>query len=169
MKTTRFFCITAFMAMVAMSDVICAMTLPSENSETPASYTFMVYGDIPVAKTVFEENHYLGDAISTKWNTFIANYTYTYDVEVGLSNTGTELRKPVVYKAVERANKYVKKALKSGRMSNDEAVAIMSHTLDCANVICFEDETVEFEAAAKAAKTGEEVVALFRKVKLEKF
>ena len=39
--------------------------------------------------------------------------------------------------------------------------------LDCANVICFEEDTEAFEKKAKEAKTGEEVIDLFNRVKLE--
>ena len=51
-------------------------------------------------------------------------------------------------------------------MTRDEAVETMSHILDCANVICFEDGTEKFEDAAKAAKNGEDVIRLFEKVEL---
>ena len=42
----------------------------------------------------------------------------------------------------------------------------MSHILDCANVICFESDTENIEKAAREAKSGEDVVALFNKVEL---
>ncbi len=135
-------------------------------SKPDIEYTFRTYGDIPVAKTAFEEEHYLGNDVSKKWNTFIANYRHEYSVSVGLSNSGYEFVKPAVYNAVQRANKYVKKALKKNIMTRDEAVSTMSHILDCANVICFEDDTKKFEDAAKAAKSGEDVIRLFKKVEL---
>lgn len=182
MNAKRFLSVAAFMALVTVSgaqelamvdhradrvtEAAGAVNLAPEAVQSPA-FTFSVYGEIPVAKMAFEEEHYLGDAITTKWNTFLANYTRTYEVEVGFTNSGTELRKPAVYKAVERANKYVKKALKGGQLSREEAVATMAHLLDCANVICFEPDTEAFEDAAKAAKTGQQVVELFNAVKLE--
>lgn len=136
------------------------------DSKPAAEFVFHTYGDIPVAKTAFEEEHYLGGKVSEKWNTFIANYTNEYSVSVGLSSSGYEFVKPAVYNAVKRANKYVKKALKKNQMSRAEAVSKMSHVLDCANVICFESDTKKFEEAAKDAKTGEAVLELFGKVKL---
>ena len=51
-------------------------------------------------------------------------------------------------------------------MTKAEAVNTMSHILDCANVICFENDTKKIEDAAKQAKTGEDVVRLFEKVEL---
>ena len=85
---------------------------------------------------------------------------------MGLSDSGTEIRKPSIYNAVERANKFIKKSLKRGVMEKKQAVEIMAHILDCANVICMENDTKEFESAARQAKTGEEVIGLFNRVEL---
>lgn len=137
-------------------------------AEAPkAEFVFPVYGEIPVAKVEFEEEHFLGDAIAKKWNTFLKNYTRVYDVEIGLTDSGSEIRKPAVFKAVERANRYVKKAWRNKTMDTDKAITVMAHILDCANVICFDDDTEAFEKKAKEAKTGEEVIDLFSRVKLE--
>ena len=78
-------------------------------SKPDIEYTFRTYGDIPVAKTAFEEEHYLGNDVSKKWNTFIANYRHEYSVSVGLSNSGYEFVKPAVYNAVQRANPEMQK------------------------------------------------------------
>lgn len=169
-------CVSAFaaaqdMAMAANGGIVpvtgATSAAPAE-AKPGAEYTFHTYGSIPAAKTAFEEEHYLGGEVSEKWNTFIANYRHEYSVSVGLSSSGYEFVKPAVYNAVQRANKYVKKALKKNAMTRDEAVGTMSHVLDCANVICFEDGTEKFEEAAKDAKTGEEVIRLFEKVRLVK-
>lgn len=133
---------------------------------TKPAFTFEVYGDIPNVKPTFEEEHFLGEAIAKKWNTFISNYTRTYDVEIGLASSGTEFRKPTVFKAVERANKYVKKAVKAHAITTEAAVEEMGHVLDCANVICLESDTKAVEEAAGEAKTGEEALAFFRSIKL---
>lgn len=133
-----------------------------------AIYEYTVYGEIPETHPVFEEEHYLGKAISAKWNTFLANYTHEYNVEIGLSSSGTEIVKPAIYNAVENANKYVKKALKKGQLTNAKAIDLMGHILDCANVLCFENDSKSFEEAAKKARNGEEAVRLFEQVKLVK-
>ncbi|MGM9712866.1 MAG: hypothetical protein ACI3Y5_01950 [Prevotella sp.] len=130
-------------------------------------FVFEVYGDIPDVKPTFEEQHPLGKVVSDKWNTFIANYTCVYDVEVGLSGSATEIRKPAVFKAVGRADKYIRKQVRDGAMGRETAVAIMTHILDCANVICFDDETAAFEAYVRKAKTGQDVVDAFASVELK--
>lgn len=144
--------------------MMAAMTVEAQNEKV---FTLEVYGgEIPNVKPTFEEEHFLGGEITKKWNTFLCNYTHTYDVEVGLSSSGTEFRKPAVFKAVERANKYVKKNLKSHLMTKEEAVKIMTHVLDCANIICLENDTAALEEAAGDTKTGEEAVAFFNHIRL---
>lgn len=130
-------------------------------------FTLEVYGgEIPNVKPAFDEEHFLGGEITKKWSTFLCNYTHTYEVEVGLSSSGTEFRKPAVFKAVERVNKYVKKSYKSQHMTKEEAIRIMSHVLDCANIICLESDTAALEEAAGDANTAEEALAFFDHIKL---
>ena len=130
-------------------------------------FTLEVYGgEIPNVKPAFDEEHFLGGEITKKWNTFLCNYTHTYEVEVGLSSSGTEFRKPAVFKAVERVNKYVKKSYKAQHMTKEEAIRIMSHVLDCANIICLESDTAALEEAAGDANTAEEALAFFDHIKL---
>lgn len=136
-------------------------------AEDKKEFTLEVYGgEIPNVKPAFDEEHFLGGEITKKWNTFLCNYTHTYEVEVGLSSSGTEFRKPAVFKAVERVNKYVKKSYKSQHMTKEEAIRIMSHVLDCANIIYLESDTAALEEAAGDANTAEEALAFFDHIKL---
>lgn len=137
---------------------------PTGSAETMYSYT--VYGEIPVAKTAFEEEHFLGGELNQKWNTLNANYTHVYDVSVGFTDSGTEIVKPAVYNAVQKVNKYYRKAISKGLVSKDEAVKQLSHIFDCANVICFENNTEDFEKAIADANEPEQIIALFNRVKL---
>ena len=136
-------------------------------AEDKKEFTLEVYGgEIPNVKPAFDEEHFLGGEITKKWNTFLCDYTHTYEVEVGLSSSGTEFRKPAVFKAVERVNKYVKKSYKSQHMTKEEAIRLMSHVLDCANIICLESDTAALEEAAGDANTAEEALAFFDHIKL---
>lgn len=142
-------------------------TIAHMAAQDKKEFTLEVYGgEIPNVKPAFDEEHFLGGEITKKWNTFLCNYTHTYEVEVGLSSSGTEFRKPAVFKAVERVNKYVKKSYKSQHMNKEEAIRIMSHVLDCANIICLESDTAALEEAAGDANTAEEALAFFDHIKL---
>lgn len=142
-------------------------TIAHMAAQDKKEFTLEVYGgEIPNVKPAFDEEHFLGGEITKKWNTFLCNYTHTYEVKVGLSSSGTEFRKPAVFKAVERVNKYVKKSYKSQHMTKEEAIRIMSHVLDCANIICLESDTAALEEAAGDANTAEEALAFFDHIKL---
>lgn len=137
------------------------------DAQEKKEFTLEVYGgEIPDVKPAFEEEHFLGGEITRKWNTFLCNYTHTYDVEVGLSASDTEFRKPAVFKAVERVNRYVKKNFKSHLMTREEATRIMTHVLDCANIICLENDTAALEQAAGDTRTAEEALAFFDQIRL---
>ena len=49
-----------------------------------------------------------------------------------------------------------------------EATFNMGHILDCANVMCFDDNSKSFEEALKSADEPEEIIALFNQVTLRK-
>ena len=124
--------------------------------------------EFPTTKPVFEAEHYLGSDITGKWNTFIQNYTHEYDVTIGFTDSSVEILKPSIYKAVNKVNKYYKKALKKEEVSREVATFNMGHILDCANVMCFDDNSKSFEEALKSADEPEEIIALFNQVTLRK-
>lgn len=137
---------------------------PTENIQVVYSYT--IYGEIPIAKTIFEEEHFLGGELNQKWNTLNANYTHVYNVSVGFTNSGTEILKPAIYNAVLKVNKYYRKACRKGFVNEAEAKKQLSHIFDCANVICFENNTENFEKAISEVNKPEQIIALFNQVKL---
>lgn len=143
------------------------IVVPSEKM-VKTSFIFNVYGDIPEKKPAFEEEHFLGNLISSKWNTFLVNYTQEYETKVGLSNSVIEIQKPVIYNAVTKVNKHLKKITHKGLISESEARQKMGHILDCANVMCFENETREFEQALLECKDPTKIMLLFESVILQK-
>lgn len=169
------FCLSIMMATWSRAQELAMYTPPVKEEKSAVSakkvmerkYVFNVYGEIPVMETTFEEKHFLGDALSDKWNTFCKNYTRVYEVSVGLSGAAVEIEKPSVYNAVQKVNKYYKKAVKSKRISKEEAIRTLSHILDCANVICMEHETKAFEEAIAEVKDPEQIIILFKNVELK--
>lgn len=129
-------------------------------------YTYTVYGEIPTIKAVFAEDHFLGGKITEKWNTFTANYTHTYDMSIGFTDSMTEIAKPAVYNAVLKVNKHYRKALRKGLITKEIASQEMAHVLDCANVVCFEGDTGDLEAALSKAANPQEIIAVFNQVRL---
>jgi hypothetical protein len=131
------------------------------NTESRLHYLFTIYGSIPNPKTTFEEEHFLGGELTAKWNAFNQNYTHVYSVSIGPSTSNTEIVKPAVYNAVNKVNAYYKKVVRKGLVSREEAARKLSHIFDCANVICFDDQSVPFEHAVNKVSSPEEIIALF--------
>ena len=61
---------------------------------------------------------------------------------------------------------HIKIAVKKGRLSKEEATQILSHVLDCANVVCFEPDTEAFEEAISEADTREDIIRVFENTEL---
>lgn len=141
------------------ASVLCPDSDPSR-SEEATEFTFTVYGEIPVKKVDYAQPYYL-DELETKWNTFIKNYTLVSEQSIGFSSTTVRFNKPVIYNAVQKINKYVRKAYKKKGMSRDEAEKIMNHVFDCANVVCFEPDTDSFEQAIDDSDSVEDMLAVF--------
>lgn len=182
MNKSKLFLSTLFMSLmlaVSLQGQTLAMNDPEvSNEKAPVvsgtsgkmekvSFTYKVYGSIPEKKPAFEEEHFLGKELTAKWNTFLVNYTQKYEMSVGFSNSVVEIQKPAVYNAVNKVNKYLKKAVRKGDISQEEARKELSHILDCANVICTETQTEDFELAASKAEDPSEIIALFDSVDLQ--
>lgn len=134
------------------------------NSSTHFSFT--VYGEIPSVKVDYAQTHFLGEPVETKWNTFLKNYTQVSEQSIGFASTNVQFVKPVVYNAVQKVNKYLKKSVKKGLVTKEEATALMNHVLDCANVVCFEPDTEAFEQAIDNAQTREDIIRVFQDTEL---
>ncbi|MDR1456289.1 MAG: hypothetical protein LBJ01_11600 [Tannerella sp.] len=139
----------------------------SENNKTETvRFTYEVYGEIPVKETVFEETHYLGSEITDKWNTFRISYTQEYEISVGLSSSVVEIRKPAVYNSVIKVDKYLKKAIRKNEISEEDVRKRFAHMLDCANVICTENNTTDLERVVAAIKEPMAILEFFDKIVL---
>lgn len=141
------------------------LTTTKSTSAVPM-FQYYVNGEIPNLNNDFMEEHFLGESVTKKWNTFLKNYTHEYSVNVGLSDNGFEILKPAVFNAVKKANKYIRKALKDKTITRVKAEEMMTHILDCANVMISEPDTKQFEQTVTKAKTGSDIIAVFNKVKL---
>lgn len=173
MKRKHFIVISLWLAFMSANAQQLAMNKQVQETKTTKSvqttrhsFELVSYGNIPVRHNTFEENHFLGDEVSEKWNTFLVNYTHEYDTEVGLSNSQVEIRKPSIYNGVTRANKYLRKQLQKGSISKEYAKEKIKHILDCANVAIYENDTKELEQTIAQARTGEDVISVFDCVKL---
>jgi hypothetical protein len=137
-------------------------TATSETAE--ARYTLDSYGSTTKLKTAFEDEHFLGGETSLKWNLFQQNYKRVYEQTVGLSGSSVEIIKPTVFNAVNKVNNYYKKLLNSNPENKEQVRNILNHILNCANLLCFEENTKQIEAELKKAKSGQEIVQVFASI-----
>ena len=134
----------------------------SEKTEKE-KYVYHVYET--TSKVAFEIPHYLGEPCTEKWSRFQANYTRTYDQNVGFSSTTVEFAKPAIYHAVNKINKYIVKAVKKKNVTREEAIRLLSHVLDCANTLLYEDDTTQLEKSLASTKEPELLIKIFNQIK----
>jgi len=105
-------------------------------------------------------NHVLGETVAKKFYLFERKYTYEVPSVPGNPQSKTMVRKPIVYDAVLRVEKHLKKMVKKGETTNDEASFSMNKVLDTALSILTVD-TDGFEKAISKASNNESLTNLF--------
>ncbi len=105
-------------------------------------------------------NHPFGDEIAKKM--FLLSKKYTSEVELipGNPQTKTVIQKPVIYNAVKRIEKHLKKSVKKGSLSVDPATYTLNKVLDVA--LCIRNaDTKNFEGAIETSDSDENKIDLF--------
>jgi len=118
-----------------------------------------------ISKEMISE-HFMGEAIAEKMYLFESKYTYEVAIVPGNPQTRTVIRKPVVYEAVKKIEKQLKKAVKKGEVSLETAKTEFSKVLDVATNILTAD-TNDFEKAITQSSDTDSLTNLFtNRVKL---
>ena len=137
---------------------------PSASGNVEAKYTLDSYGSTSGLKNAFEAEHFLGGETSLKWNLFQQNYKRVYEQTVGFSGSSVEILKPTVFNAVNKVNNYYKKLVNNNPENKEEATKVLNHILDCANLLCYEEDTKRIETDIKNAKTNQDIVLVFASI-----
>lgn len=106
------------------------------------------------------ESHDLGEMVSKKFYLLDSKYTYEMPLVPGNPQSKTMVRKPVIYETVYKIEKYLKKSLKKGEISIENATTIMNKVLDVANCILTAD-TTDFEKEIDQRKNPQALTQLF--------
>ena len=110
--------------------------------------------------------HYLGENIARKYYLFKDLYTYQTPVSPGSPAMRTVIRKPVVYNALNKLDKYLKKTSYKGNAQNaGQFIRTFEHALDVAIAI-YSQETSGFEAELENSDNVKEIMSVFSRVKL---
>ena len=134
------------------------------SGNTEAKYTLDSYGSTQTLKNAFEDEHFLGVETSLKWNLFQQSYKRVYEQSVGLSGSSVEILKPTVFNAVNKVNNYYKKLVNNKTADKKQISDILNHILDCANLLCYEEDTKSIETDIKNAKTIPDIVLVFASI-----
>jgi hypothetical protein len=90
--------------------------------------------------------HVFGESISRKMYLFESKYTYQVPIVPGNPQTRTMIRKPVIYDAVMKIERSLKKSVKKGEITMDAASSDFNKVLDVAlNVLTAETANLEKE------------------------
>ena len=106
--------------------------------------------------------HTFGDLIAKKMYLLDEKYKSEVALIPGNPQTKTVIQKPVLYDAVKRIEKYLKKSIKKGEISMESATYTFDKILDITLSIKNAD-TKSFEAALSSTKTEAEKIELFIK------
>ena len=107
--------------------------------------------------------HLLGELIAKKIYLFNEFYTSEENLFLGNPATKTVIKKPVIYEAVKRIERDLKKSVKKGETSVSEASSILNTVLDVALNVQTED-TRDFEKAIQNAGNTKSKIDLFTKM-----
>ncbi len=110
--------------------------------------------------------HPLGDNIARKL--YLLKETYTY-VELPTPTSPGEktiITKPSIYNSLQKLNRYYKKQVKDGLMSEEEARIKLNQYLDVA-ISIFIENTESFEDELRKAKKPDEISEIFSMVMLK--
>ena len=110
------------------------------------------------------DTHFLGDEEAKKAHAVNSLYIKKTDIAVGFGTTHTELLKPDILKAVNKLERFFKKALRKESVTQEQAARKMSYFLDIAIVAFYKNDTEEFEEAIRNQKHTEDLIQLFESV-----
>jgi len=150
---------------------ILAMAIPEDGKRTAVSTTslpvfeFRIYSSAQdfssVPKDMIEE-HVFGELVSQKLYLLDSKYTYEVPIVPGNPQTRTMVRKPVIYDAVRKIERYLKKSVKKGEVSIETASNEFNIVLDVANNV-FTAETKSFERAISETDNTDSLINLLTK------
>jgi hypothetical protein len=140
-----------------------------DNASKIAVYSFEVYNVLPEEmKKITPEmasTHFLGEEIAKKVYLLEEDYTYEVAIAPGNPATKTMFRKPILYNAVRKIEKSLRKSVKAGEMTKEQAAGTFNKVLDVAiNIKSI--KTDSFEETVKSMDRTPDLIALFTSVSL---
>lgn len=109
--------------------------------------------------------HYLGDDVAVLFYIFKKTYVQTKKDYMGTAN-GTEIQKPVIYNSIVEINKLMKKAIKNGEYTKEQAGKIMEDCL-CKSYEMYYVDTDEIESCLQKVNNLDQYLAVYNHISFE--
>lgn len=106
--------------------------------------------------------HSFGQLVSRKLYLLQSKYTSQVPVVPGNPQTKTVIRKAAIYEAVQKIEHYLRKSVRKGTKSNDEAAKEFNNVLDVA-LNAFAAESNDFEKTISKTDDPSSLIVLFTK------
>lgn len=112
-----------------------------------AVYEFKIYSIDEELRSIPKDmigEHFLGQLVAEKMYLLDSKYTYQVPIIPGNPQTRTMIRKPVIYDAVMKIERQIKKSVKKGEISKEAATTDFNKVLDVAlNILTADTENLE--------------------------
>jgi hypothetical protein len=149
---------------LAMSDPVEAIGNGVSKTGLPV-FEFKVYAnnnDLDAITKEIAGEHFLGDIVSRKLYLFGSKYTFEVPVVPGNPQTKTVVRKPVIYDAVIKIERFLKRSAKKGEITVEAATEEFNKVLDVAINVLTAD-TGSLEKAISTTNDTASLISLFTK------
>ena len=122
--------------------------------------------DYDEATDGFVPRHYLGDDLAVKMNMLRKQYTYKPEPTSMVPNPTTVVEKPHIYSSIKKLDRYYKKMLKKGKLSEEDVEEKLASFIEIGVAIRYQD-TLELEEALKNVKVESEIENVFSRVQFK--
>ena len=132
---------------------------PVSNETSSPAFEFRASDNEIALNSVTKEmagDHPFGDLVAKKIYLLDAKYTYQVPIIPGNPQTKTVIRKPAIYDAVQKIERYMKKSVKKKEVALEKAETDFNKVLD----VAFNILTVDTESFEKAISKTNDVNSL---------
>ncbi|MDQ3393361.1 MAG: hypothetical protein M3512_04520 [Bacteroidota bacterium] len=135
--------------------------------DAPFSYTSMKSIEDELDELSYYDSHFLGEEIAKKAQIIKNLYIKQNEVVIGFGNSHVEIQKPVIFNSLNKIESHLKKAVRKGKLSIEDASLKYSDYLKCVYVLYFEHNTEKLEAELQKAKDAGGLMEVFDSIKIE--
>ncbi|WP_258104464.1 hypothetical protein [Marinoscillum sp. MHG1-6] len=116
--------------------------------------------DLSILDDSFNYSHFMGETIGKKLELLKLSYTWQEDPTPTSPTALTVVEKPMIYNNIKKIERYYKKAIKKGEISEEQAANEFEGIIDIALFVRYQ-KTDQLESRLESIKEEREMVQLF--------